>query len=210
MKRLAIIGSGDLGLLIAHHASQSGEFIVVGFYNDFLEKGTSVKSYSILGGIEDVQTDFEMDKFDFLMIGVGYQHFGFRKKSFERFKSKIPFANIIHSSAYIDPSCRLGEGIFILPGCVLDHGVELADNVLLNTACSIAHDSKVGAHSFLSPRVAMAGFIEIGECCNIGINSTIIDNIKIVDHVQTGGGTVVVKNLNQAGLYVGVPARFVR
>ena len=40
-KRLAIIGSGDLGLLIAHHASQSGEFIVVGFYNDFLEKGTS-------------------------------------------------------------------------------------------------------------------------------------------------------------------------
>lgn len=210
MKKLAIIGSGDLGQLIAYHAAQNSNYEVIGFFNDFLEKGSLVQSKPILGGMNDIAVLFQQKIFDCLMVGIGYQHFGFRKKIFEQFKGQIPFANIIHSSAYIDPSCQLGEGIFILPGCVLDYNVVLEDNVLLNTSCSIAHDSKVGQHSFLSPRVAMAGFINIGTCCNIGINTTIIDNIQIADNVQTGGGTVVIKNLEKAGLYVGNPARFIR
>jgi sugar O-acyltransferase (sialic acid O-acetyltransferase NeuD family) len=210
MERLAIIGSGDLGQLIAYHAQKDAQKEVVGFFNDFAVQGSKVDDIPVLGGMEDVQDLYKNGIFDALMIGVGYHHFEFRKKAFERFKGIIPFANIIHSSSYIDPSCQLGEGLFILPGCTLDRQVQLADNVLLNTACSIAHDSRVGAHSFLSPRVALAGFVEIGECCNIGINTTVIDNIKITDGVQTGGGTVVTKSLERKGLYVGVPARFIR
>lgn len=214
MNKLAIIGSGDLGQLIAHHAEQDAGIGVAGFINDFVPIGTSIatspKNYTVLGGVEDIMTLFEQGKIDSLMIGIGYKYFDFRQTVFERFQGKIPFANVIHSSCYVDSSCQLGEGIFMLPHCTLDYNVQLADNVLLNTACTIAHDSSVGKHSFLSPRVAMAGFIEVGECCNIGINTTIIDNVKIADYVQTGGGTVVTKNLDKAGLYVGVPARFVR
>lgn len=210
MKKLAIIGSGDLGQLIAYHTTQNSNYEVVGFFNDFLEKGTLVKSKPILGSTNDIAVLFQKKNFDCLMVGIGYQHFGFRKKIFEQFKGQIPFANIIHTSAYIDPSCQLGEGLFILPGCVLDYNVVLEDNVLLNTSCSISHDSKVGQHSFLSPRIAIAGFVKIGTCCNIGINTTIIDNIQIADNVQTGGGTVVIKNLEKSGLYVGNPARFLR
>jgi len=210
MNKIAIIGSGDLGQLIAYHAENDSGLEVVGYFNDFAEQGTVEGGKQILGGVEDVFPLFEEGLFDGLMVGIGYKHFAFRKKVFEQFKGRIPFANIIHSSAYIDPSCKLGEGLFVLPACVLDYQVTLGDNVLLNTACTIAHDSTIGAHSFLSPRVAMAGFIEVGTCCNIGINTTIIDNIKIADSVQTGGGTVVVKDLEKAGLYVGVPARLVR
>lgn len=210
MKRLAIIGSGDLGQLIAYHAQIDSNKEVVGFFNDFEERGTKVNNIPILGGLEDVLNLHKKGTFDCLMIGVGYNHFDFRKNTFERFKGEIPFANIIHSSSFVDASCQLGEGVFILPGCTLDHRVVLADNVLLNTACTIAHDSKVGAHSFLSPRVAIAGFVEIGACCNIGINTTIIDNISVHDYVQTGGGTVVVKSIKKRGLYVGVPSRFIR
>jgi sugar O-acyltransferase (sialic acid O-acetyltransferase NeuD family) len=210
MKKLAIIGSGDLGQLIAHHAAQDSGYEVIGFFNDFAAKGSLVHNKPILGGTKEIVELFEQKIFDYLMVGVGYQHFNFRKNIFNQFKGRIPFANIIHRSAYIDSSCRLGEGIFILPGTVLDYNVLLEDNVLLNTACTIAHDSKVGMHSFLSPRVAVAGFVNIGSCCNIGINTSIIDNIEIVDEVQTGGATVVIKNLEKAGLYVGNPARFIR
>ena len=34
-KKLAIIGSGDLGQLIAHHASEDSKMEVVGYFNDF-------------------------------------------------------------------------------------------------------------------------------------------------------------------------------
>ncbi len=210
MKKLAIIGSGDLGQLIAHHAVTDKQFEVYGFFDDTKDADTVVQGHSIRGSIKDIQLHFDEQLFDYVLIGIGYKHFDFRKKLFIDLQGKIPFANLIHSSCYIDPSVKIGVGNVLLPGCVLDMNAELKDNILLNTACTIAHDSSIGSHTFLSPAVSLAGFIQIGACCNLGINTTVIDNIDIANEVQTGGGTVVINDLNQKGLYVGNPARFVR
>jgi len=210
MKKLAIIGSGDLGQLIAYHAATANLYTIAGFFDDFKSPGDQAHGHPILGGKEDILPQFNQGDFDVLMVAIGYKHFTFRKTIFERFKGKIPYATLIHPSSYVDPSATVGEGTFILPGCTLDMNVTIGDNVLLNTAVSIAHDSAVGNHSFLSPNVCLAGFVKIGNSCNIGINSTIIDSISIVEEAQTGGGTVVIKNIDKPGLYVGNPARFIR
>lgn len=210
MKKLAIIGAGDLGQLIAHHAVGDNHYEIAGFFDDFRAPGDLAGDYPVLGGVEAILPLFQAGQFDELMIAIGYKHLAVRRALFQRFAGQVPLGSVVHSSASVDASCRLGTGIFVLPGCVLDRNVVLADNVVLNTACVIAHDSEVGAHTFLSPRVAVAGFVQIGEGCNIGINTTLIDNITIGDGIQTGGGTVVIKSLVQPGLYVGNPARFVR
>ncbi|ANE52445.1 acetyltransferase [Flavisolibacter tropicus] len=207
MYKLAIIGSGDLGQLIAHHAINDRHYEVVGFFDDFKNAGEKVGLSKVIGSTREIFEKFSEGVFDKIMIGIGYNHFQYRKDWYNKLKARIPLGTIIHSSTYIDTTCKVGEGVFILPGCVLDTNVIIGDNVLLNTGTTIAHDSMVKANSFLSPRVAVAGFVSIGECCNIGINTTIIDNISITDFVQTGGGAVVVKNLQQPGLYIGVPAR---
>jgi sugar O-acyltransferase (sialic acid O-acetyltransferase NeuD family) len=209
MKKLAIIGSGDLGTLIAFHARQQ-QYTIAGFFNDFRQAGELVDGSLILGGIDQVQDCFNKGVFDELMIGIGYKHFEIRKRLFQRFYGQVPFATIIHKDVSIAVSCTIGTGCFILPGCILDNNVRIGDNVLINVGSTIAHDSVVENHSFLSPRVAVAGFVHIGECCNLGINATIIDNITIADNVQVGGGAVVIKNLTESGVYVGNPVRFVR
>ncbi|MBN8855503.1 MAG: hypothetical protein BGO55_27820 [Sphingobacteriales bacterium 50-39] len=209
MKKLAIIGSGDLGMLIAFHARQRG-YSIAGFFNDFMPAGAMVDGSLILGGVDHVQGSFEEGGFDELMIGVGYKHFEARKNLFLRFEGKVPLGTVIHKDVSIASSCIIGKGSFILPGCVLDNNVRIGDNVLINVGSTIAHDTTIGNHSFLSPRVAIAGFVHIGECCNIGINTTIIDNITIGNDVQTGGGTVVIKDLPEKGVYVGNPARRIR
>jgi sugar O-acyltransferase (sialic acid O-acetyltransferase NeuD family) len=208
--RLAIIGASDLGKLIAYHAQSNGRFAIAGFFDDFLEAGTNVHGHKVIGALKDIELCYRQNKFTHLMMGIGYKHMQARKTIFDTYKSAIPFANVLHSSAYIDPSVKLGEGIFILPGVVIDMGVVLGDNILLNTATTIAHDSTIGSHCFLSPRVAVAGKVSIGECCVIGINSTVIDNIRICNQVRTGGGAVVTKTIEAPGLYVGAPARFIR
>lgn len=210
LKKLAIIGSGDLGQLIAQHVMNCKAYDVVGYINDFVAKGTPVNGLDVIGSTTDLDDLIDNRKIDCLMIGVGYKHFEQRKRLFDTWNSKIEFATFIHPSAYIDRSASIGAGCVILPGCVLDANTKLGNNVLLNTAVTIAHDSTVGNHSFLSPRVAMAGFINVGQCCNIGINTTIIDNIQIHDFIQTGGGAVVTKNLTEPGLYVGVPAKKIK
>lgn len=210
LKKLGIIGSGDLGQLIAHHAVQTGKYVVAGFFDDVKSVGEIAGDYKIIGSSEDVIASAESKQVDELIIAIGYKHFARRKDLFLKLLGKVKFANVIHPSSYVDFSCKLGTGIFILPGCTLDINVQLGDNVLLNTGCVIAHDSKIGAHSFLSPAVAMAGFSSVGESCNIGINTTIIDNITIGNNVQTGGATVVINDLLEPGLYVGNPARLIR
>ena len=70
---------------------------------------------------------------------------------------------------------------------LVDKDCIIEDNVLLNVGVTIAHDSRVKEHSFLSPRVAIAGFSTIGKRCMVGINSTIIDNVTVCDDVRLGG-----------------------
>jgi sugar O-acyltransferase (sialic acid O-acetyltransferase NeuD family) len=206
MKRLAIIGSGDLALQIVHHAKNSGQYEPVGFFDDYQTRGTSKNGLLILGSIEDVLSAYEKDSFDALMMGIGYKHLKERGEIFQRFKGKIPFGSIIHPSSYVDKSCVLGEGVFIYPGCKLDMNVVISDNVLLNVGCVIAHDSKVGKNSFFGPAVSVAGFVEIEESVNFGIGTVVIDNVRIATGVRPGGGAVVVETIAEPGLYVGVPA----
>jgi sugar O-acyltransferase (sialic acid O-acetyltransferase NeuD family) len=208
--RLAVIGSSDLGQLIAYHAKQSCNYEVVGYYDDFNPNVINSDGLPILGKLENILSDFEIKKFHFLIVAIGYKHMKFRREVFMKFKDTIPFASVIHPTANIDSSCFIGKGCFILPGCVLDRNVKINDNVVLNTACIVAHDSEVGAHSFLSPAIKMAGFSKIQECCIIGINATIIDNVVISDEIQIGAGAIVIKSLMEKGLYIGCPAHKIK
>ena len=208
--RVAIIGSGDLGQSIAHYARNNG-FEIVGFYDDF-QRAASVNGIPVMGKLDKIDADYKARLFDALVCAVGYNHFVFREKVFNKFHNEvgIPFATIIDRSCHVDESAKVGDGVVMFPTAMVDKGCEIGDNVLLNVGVTIAHDSKVMEHSFLSPRVAMAGFSTIGKRCMIGINSTIIDNLTICDDVRVGGGALLIHDVQQKGLYVGVPARFVR
>jgi len=210
MKKIAIIGSGDLGQLIAHHCLADKQAKVVGFFDDFKTKSDVVDDIPVLGGVNDIKGLFDAKAFDELILAIGYKHFEFRSSVFEKFQGQIPFATLIHSSCFVDTSCKIGEGVCLLPGSTLDRNVIIQPNVLINVGCTIAHDSTIDTHTFLSPSVSVAGFVKIGSKCNIGINATIIDNISITNTVQIGGGTVVIKDIKNEGLYVGNPARFIR
>ena len=208
--RIAIIGSGDLGQSIAHYAQNNG-FEIVGFYDDF-QQSDKVKGVPVLGKLDKIEIDYKQNLFDSLVCAVGYNHFGFREKVYDKYhrESGIPFATIIDSSCHVDSSASIGEGVVMFPTTMVDKGCVIEDNVLLNVGVTIAHDSRVKEHSFLSARVAVAGFSTIGKRCMIGINSTIIDNISVCDDTRIGGGTLLIHNVTEKGLYVGVPARFVK
>lgn len=209
MKTLAIIGSGDLGQQIAHYAISDKQYDKVVFFDDFTSQ-TEVNGYPVLGKTSEIVGAFENKQFDELLIGIGYKHLQVRKALFEKFSLIIPFGKIIHSSSWVDATAVIEVGCIIYPGCIVDAKAVIKANTILNIGCSIAHDTTINSHCFLSPRVAVAGFVSIEECCIIGINSTLIDNLNVVANTQLGGATVVIKSIEKSGLYFGVPAKFVR
>lgn len=53
------------------------------------------------------------------------------------------------------------------------------------------------------------GCVKIGKGTWIGIGSTIKDRVSISGDIVIGAGSVVVKDINEEGTYVGVPAEHV-
>lgn len=207
MKKVAIIGAGDLGRQLSILAPQTGNYVPVGFYDDFAQAGQKRHALPVLGTLSQISADFAAHTFDALIMGIGYAHFEFRKNTFESLSKKIPFATLIHPSCVIDSSAKIGEGAVLYGGCIVSMGAEIKENALLYDGCVVAHDSVVGKHSILSPRVTLSGFSCIGECVNLGTGTILVDRIQITDHARTGAGAVVVKSINLPGLYLGCPAK---
>jgi sugar O-acyltransferase (sialic acid O-acetyltransferase NeuD family) len=210
MKTLAIIGAGELGMQIANFALSDNHYSKVVFFDDYF-KGDILNGYKILGTISDIQVRFIENCFDEVIIGIGYNHLEFKKKLFlDLKKNKIPIGTIIHSSSWIDKTATINNGCVIYPRSIIDAKSIIEENCIINLGCIISHDSVIKAHSFVSPGVTIAGFVQIGEMCNLGINATVIDGLKIVSNTKIGGGCVVIKDIIKNGLYVGNPHRFVR
>lgn len=207
IKKLVIVGAGDLGQLIAFHALESKQYEFIGFYDDTRDVGTETEFGTIIGHIPNILNDYKKYHFEEIIIGIGYKHLKFKQQLFETLVDEIPFATIIHKSANIASNCKIGKGTVILSGCNLDKGVIIGDNTFLNIGCTIAHDSIIESHCFLAPGVIVAGFVEIQKRGFIGIGTTIINNINICEDVQTGGGSVIIKNISEPGIYIGAPAK---
>ena len=208
--RLALMGAGHLGQLLAHHAIAAG-WEVAGFFDDTLPIGHGTPLGPVLGGIGQAKESHTTGQYDAAIVAIGYKHFAFRQRLFDGLVADgVPMGTILHPASFIDNSAKIGPGSVVLPGCTIDAHSSLGPNVLLNTGCIVAHDTSIATHTFLGPGVALAGFIQIGERCFLGIGTIVIDGITMAADTQTGGGTVVTKNIEMPGLYVGSPARFVR
>lgn len=208
MKRLGIIGAGDLGVQLAHLARQTGKYEPVAFFDDRCDAGTLIAGIPVHGGLATLEDTATLPSFDELIVAIGYRHLDFRQELFERLRARFRFATLVHPNAFVDSTCVIGEGAVVYAGCVLDMNAEIGCNTLLNVGCVVAHDTKVGAGCFLSPAVKIAGFVQLDPSVSLGIGTTVIDNVRIGSGVRTGAGAVVINDLHEPGLYVGVPARF--
>ncbi|MBK7149196.1 MAG: hypothetical protein IPH78_10345 [Bacteroidetes bacterium] len=207
MKRLAIIGSGDLAQQIIHHSKGSDSYLPTCLFDDYMADGDTRHGLPVKGGIGKVLHHFESGTFDVLMIGIGYKHMQKREEIYNLYAGKIPFGTIIHPSCTIDSTCRIGEGSFLYPGVIADMNVRIGKNTIIYNGCVIAHDSRVGNHTILSPSVSIAGFSNTGDNTVLGIGTVVSDNVTMCNGVKTGAGAVVVKSITEKGLYIGCPAK---
>lgn len=207
MKRLAIIGSGDLAQQIIHHAVLNDKYQPVCLFDDYVADGNTRHGLPVKGDVSTVEHHFNIGTFDVLMVGIGYKHMTKREEVYQLFAGKIPFATVVHNSCNIDKSCSIGEGSFLYSDVTTDMNVTIGVNTIIYNGCVIAHDSKVGNHCILSPCVSIAGFSYTGNNSVLGIGTIISDNVTLCNGVRTGAGAVVVKSITEKGLYIGCPAK---
>lgn len=202
MKTIALIGSQTFAHQIKGYAEENNKFKVVGFFDDFEEKGCIKDGVPVLGKINEIEKLYKDGLFEYVFFAAGYNNFGFRETAFDNLKGKVPFANIIMDNVRIDNNVTLGEGIYLGKNCVVGADTIIEDNVFIHGSTFLAHDNHIGAHTYISGRFDTAGFVTIGKRNFMGIRACVADHITIADDVWIGLGSIVAKDIKQPGKYI--------
>ena len=116
-------------------------------------------------------------------------------------------ANAIHPSAILSPTVRLGEGVAVMAGVAVNADASVGDLAIVNTGAVVDHDCVLGAACHLGPASALAGGVTVGERAFLGVGARAIPGVTIGADTIVGAGGVVVRDLPDGVLAIGVPAK---
>ena len=119
-----------------------------------------------------------------------------RKSVFEFFhQAGFGFKSVVHPKAIVSLSAVIGTGAQVFAGCVIQPYTQIGDQVIINTAATIDHGSKIGSHSHIAPGVTVCGNVNIGEGCFIGAGATLVNNVSISSGTVVKAGVVVARDI---------------
>lgn len=204
---LILIGGGGHCKSCIDVIEQEGRFEIKGIVDRKENIGKKVLGYEIIACDDDL--DHLATQYDYFLITVGQiKTASLRMKLYQRLKAidkKIPV--IVSPKAYVSPHAKIAEGTIIMHGVIVNAGVQIGVNNIINTKALLEHDLKMGNHNHVSTKAVLNGDVKIGDQCTIGSNSTVIQGIAISNEIIIGAGAVVTMNLEKKGIYVGVPVR---
>lgn len=204
MEKLLIIGAGGLGKEVVDLVLAADQYEIAGFLDDNPDKkGTLVNQIPVLGDLG------QLDKYRWIKhIVIAVANPG-AKKSIVGLAKKagFQFPNLIHPSVVFGSSVSLGQGNIICTGSIVSTEACLHNFITINPHCGIGHESTLHNFSTLYWGVHLGGNTTIGECCELGTHSCVLQGLQLTDNIILGAGAVAVKNIEEPGTYVGIPAR---
>lgn len=117
------------------------------------------------------------------------------------------FAQVIHPSAVIARSARLGTGVVVCPQVVVSADAVVGDFVALNTLSSIGHDVEIGAYTTLSAHVDLTGSVKVGEACFFGSGARVVPKVSIGAEARIGAGATILRRVAAQAVMYTTPAK---
>lgn len=209
--KVIIIGAGGHARSVMDILLQNNEYEILGCIDNCYGQKQFVEGMNQIAiiGNDDMLEDFYKTGVKYCFVALGSN--SLRAKLYRRIVDigYIPI-NVVSKYAIISPSVKLGTGICIMAGAILNVNTIIEDNCIINTKCSIDHDCIIGENSHIAPGVTLSGSVKVGNNVQIGTGACVIDGITIGEGAFIGGGGVVVKNVNARMLAYGNPAREIR
>ena len=120
------------------------------------------------------------------------------------------FVTIIHPTASVSRSARIGRGVAILQHVSVTTNVSIGDHVTILPNTVISHDDWIGDYSCVAGGVSISGNVRVGRSCYLGTGSVLISGIAIGDGSLVGMGSVVLHDVEPDSVVAGNPARLLR
>jgi sugar O-acyltransferase (sialic acid O-acetyltransferase NeuD family) len=207
--RIVIIGAGGQGLVVADillAARASRGLDVVGALDDNPAlTGARILDVPILGTTDHLPHI----PHDAVIVAIGDNA---RREQIanELLRRGEHLFTACHPHASVAARVESGPGCTISAGAVIAPSVVLGAGVILNTRCCVDHQSVIEAFAHVSSGATVGADVMIGARALIGLGASVMSGRRIGADTIIGAGAVVVHDIPDGVVALGVPARIQR
>ncbi len=190
---------------------KEGKYNIVGIVDSINEIGSELFGFTVVGRQEQLKDLVAKYKVDAGIITIGDNWS--RKIVYDSILAQMPnfkFVNAIHPSAIIGMHVKLGVGVVVMAGCILNPSSTIGDFCFFATGAQFEHDCIIGDFASISAGSITGGKVIIGKYSAITLSVTVMDRITIGENTVVGAGSLVAKDLPDNVLAYGIPAKIIR
>jgi sugar O-acyltransferase (sialic acid O-acetyltransferase NeuD family) len=206
MRDIIIVGAGgfarEVAWLIEEINLKNQEWNLIGFLDENNNEAKILNGYRVLN-----KSDLVNQSHAYFVVAIGDSET--RKEVVKRYSS-YKFATLVHPDVSISATNKIGEGSIICKGNIITVNVDIGKHVIVNIDSTVGHDAILEDFVTILPSVNISGYVRIKECSNVGTGTQIIQDKTIGRNSIIGAGSVVVKDINDYVVAVGIPAREIK
>jgi sugar O-acyltransferase, sialic acid O-acetyltransferase NeuD family len=210
MKEILIVGAGGCGREVLQwikNINKGGKrWNIKGFLDDDLH---TLESKICEVGIVAKIDDYEIQENDEFVCCIGNSKV--RQDVVERLQKKgARFASVIHPSAIVADSCKIGMGAIIYPFALISDNAVIGNHCIINMYSSVAHDSVLGEYCTISSHCDVTGKCKLGDRVFMGTTSHVVPGSVIGNDVFICAGSTVMTRVRDGLKVLGNPAKIMK
>lgn len=102
---------------------------------------------------------------------------------------------VIHPSALLSPSARIGAGVQVMARAVIGPEATLDELALVNTGAIVEHECRIGPAAHLGPGAVLCGSVTVGARALVGAGAVVRPGCRIGDDAVIGAGAAVTQHV---------------
>lgn len=206
--KLAVVGTGGHSKVIQDLVRLNGKNKIIAFLDDKYPSLT-FENTVYKGPVDSAKQLVHIHSDLKFVIAIGSNMT--RKRIVDRlgFQEAL-FATLIHPTAWISPSVKIGVGSVVMPLAVINADSNIGNHSIINTGVIIEHDNKISDFVHVSPKATLTGGVKVREGVHIGAGASVIPNLEIGEWSTIGAGATVIKSIPPSSTAVGVPAKVIK
>lgn len=192
MKNIVIVGAGELGRevvwLLEDINREKPTYLILGFLDDLNPVGTVIDGYRVLGDTDELEKLYQKNTF-YAVVAV--QEGSSRKKLVEKHAGFDDWETLIHPTAVISGSTKIGKGSIVFPHVTLSIHSRMGNHGLYYIHSTVCNDCSFGDYVSVMTGVTIAEHVTVGDETYLAAGCTIYPYISLGSRVRVAVGVTI-------------------